>query len=240
MAKRILNLVALIVFIFLFSYVFAEKYEYSDESGKKRLEKKNSEELARNTALIGKKFWIDPKPNESEVYRVEFEDTPDLLSRKFYVGSITSFEIIDLIKSENPYLPGDYSFYFKVRFEDGKECFIFCAKLWINLIPPIDDNLNYDLERILNTRDEKIYEEYPVIVKARIEKKIAELKAKAKKAKGKGGVKLDMTKEEVLKSSWGKPKKINTTIVKGLTHEQWIYDGGFLYFENGILTGIQK
>lgn len=30
-----------------------------------------------------------------------------------------------------------------------------------------------------------------------------------------------------------------TTNIHG-THEQWVYDGGYLYFQNGILTSIQN
>lgn len=41
--------------------------------------------------------------------------------------------------------------------------------------------------------------------------------------------------------SWGKPKKINKTFVSSIVHEQWVYySGSCLYFENGILTGIQN
>lgn len=53
---------------------------------------------------------------------------------------------------------------------------------------------------------------------------------------------IGMSKEEVLKeSTWGKPEKINTTIVLNTVHEQWCYDNDkYLYFDDGILTGIQK
>lgn len=51
---------------------------------------------------------------------------------------------------------------------------------------------------------------------------------------------LGMSKE-MCKLSWGSPRDINTTIVTGLTHEQWVYSlKVYLYFENGNLTAIQK
>lgn len=68
-------------------------------------------------------------------------------------------------------------------------------------------------------------------------KKEAEEKAR-KKSKG---VRIGMTKQDVLDSSWGKPNHINTTTTKYGVHEQWRYDGyNYLYFENGILTSIQN
>jgi hypothetical protein len=64
--------------------------------------------------------------------------------------------------------------------------------------------------------------------------------AKAKtECERRGGVTIGMTKEQVYASCWGKPYKVNTTVVANGRHEQWIYDGGYLYFLDGVLTGIQ-
>jgi hypothetical protein len=53
-----------------------------------------------------------------------------------------------------------------------------------------------------------------------------------------------MTQEEVIESMWGKPSKINRTTTANHIHEQWVYgdggDRGLLYFDDGILTGIQN
>ena len=77
------------------------------------------------------------------------------------------------------------------------------------------------------------------------EKKEAEEKAKREaeeKARKKSqGVRIGMTKQDVLDSSWGKPDHINTTTTKYGVHEQWVYGGGnYLYFDDGILTSIQN
>ena len=58
--------------------------------------------------------------------------------------------------------------------------------------------------------------------------------------KRKQGVHLGMTREDVLASSWGRPRKVNTTTNVYGTREQWVYDGGYLYFQDGILTSIQN
>jgi hypothetical protein len=55
------------------------------------------------------------------------------------------------------------------------------------------------------------------------------------------GVRLGMTQEDVLASSWGRPEHINRTISARGTREQWVYGGrNYLYFEDGILVTIQN
>ncbi|MBO9647406.1 MAG: hypothetical protein J7605_02765 [Variovorax sp.] len=55
------------------------------------------------------------------------------------------------------------------------------------------------------------------------------------------GVAIGMSKQQVLDSSWGKPRSINTTTTAGGTREQWVYgDGNYLYFTNNVLTSIQN
>lgn len=56
----------------------------------------------------------------------------------------------------------------------------------------------------------------------------------------KEGVNIGMTSERVLLSSWGRPEKVNRTTYSQGVHEQWVYSGGYLYFEDGILTAIQN
>jgi hypothetical protein len=66
-------------------------------------------------------------------------------------------------------------------------------------------------------------------------------KPPAKKKVAKQGVHIGMTQEEAIKSSWGKPERVNRTTRRSGVHEQWVYGGrNYLYFENGILTTIQN
>jgi hypothetical protein len=52
-------------------------------------------------------------------------------------------------------------------------------------------------------------------------------------------VQIGMTKE-MCEMAWGFPVDINTTMVKGMTHEQWVYSmKTYLYFDNGVLTTTQ-
>lgn len=61
-----------------------------------------------------------------------------------------------------------------------------------------------------------------------------------KAARRKEGVRIGMSKEQVLASNWGKPRKINRTSGANYEHEQWVYDGGYLYFQGGLLTTVQN
>jgi hypothetical protein len=67
--------------------------------------------------------------------------------------------------------------------------------------------------------------------------KVAASQAQAAK---KRGVLIGMTKAQVIGSSWGKPRDINRTITARGTQEQWVYGGGYLYFQDDILTTIQN
>lgn len=58
--------------------------------------------------------------------------------------------------------------------------------------------------------------------------------------KEKEGVRIGMSKQDALDSSWGKPRKINRTTNAYGIREQWVYDGGYLYFDGDTLTSIQN
>lgn len=59
-----------------------------------------------------------------------------------------------------------------------------------------------------------------------------------------GKVMIGMTAQQV-RSSWGSPTKINSSIGSYGKHEQWIYDRGnyrsqYVYVENGVVTAVQS
>ena len=53
-----------------------------------------------------------------------------------------------------------------------------------------------------------------------------------------GEVVIGMT-DEMCILSWGEPKSKNKTKSSSTNSEQWVYDGNYLYFENGTLSTIQ-
>lgn len=70
--------------------------------------------------------------------------------------------------------------------------------------------------------------------------KQAKLDAAEKARKKREGVSLGMTMQDVLDSSWGKPRQVIRTQSPFVTTEVWIYSGGTLAFNNGVLTVIQN
>jgi hypothetical protein len=69
---------------------------------------------------------------------------------------------------------------------------------------------------------------------------VAAQRAEAAKKRSQG-VRIGMLKVEVLASSWGRPKSINTTTTAFGEREQWVYGGNnYLYFNNGVLESIQN
>jgi hypothetical protein len=71
------------------------------------------------------------------------------------------------------------------------------------------------------------------------EVEMARAKAAEARLRKSQGVTIGMTYEEVLASSWGRPKRVNKTTRATSESQQWVYDGGYLYFENGVLRTIQ-
>jgi hypothetical protein len=69
-----------------------------------------------------------------------------------------------------------------------------------------------------------------------------------KKNCGNGPARIGMTKDQVIRTSWCAPDKVNTTTSASHTKEQWVYQSkdlphlnhGYLYFDNGRLTTIQE
>ena len=74
-----------------------------------------------------------------------------------------------------------------------------------------------------------------------LEKKEAAIAAaEDRKRRRKEGVRIGMTADEVLMSNWGKPERVNRSVYRSGTREQWVYPGSqYLYFEDGRLTSLQ-
>jgi hypothetical protein len=64
-------------------------------------------------------------------------------------------------------------------------------------------------------------------------------KEKIAKAIANKRVRIGMTAAQC-ESAWGKPQRVNRTINAHGRTEQWVYAGGYLYLDNGILRSIQN
>lgn len=110
-------------------------------------------------------------------------------------------------------------------------------------------NPSADLQRRLDAleslskrhpEEHKIVARLQAPLQAQAARLAAQAEAKERAAKRKQGVRLGMTEDDVVASSWGRPRKINRTVNAYGVREQWVYDGGYLYFENGVLVSYQN
>jgi len=176
---------------------------------------------------VGKKYWI--KANPEAIFRHKFGENLNLIYYdSFVVTSDLEFIVIgwELGNSKTPHL--------KLQFEDGKIAYIEVL-LW---------KINKDvLDDVFDGSEYRDYKEYffkgkPSDVLANWRKRNAQAEVEHK---AKGGVRIGFSKEDVLKSNWGKPESVNKTTTANGVREQWVYSGGnYLYFINGILTSIQN
>ena len=78
-------------------------------------------------------------------------------------------------------------------------------------------------------------------MKRQAEKDRALVAAAEKSQKRREGVRIGMSMDDVLASSWGRPQSVNRTTTAFGTSEQWVYSsGGYLYFTDGVLTAVQN
>jgi len=224
----------------------ARKQEIIDES------RKNTEALED---LRGKTFWYRPNPKAINVITflepgksggapVPYREA----ERKFNVVTETSFVIENYEIISNGMHSFD-SYFLKLVFPDGKVGYVNIHNPYKTLSETTSglplyhgrDNFYDDFrEYIFSRPPQEIYDAEEKAANIELNKrKISQAKLAAE-MKARGGVKIGMTVEQVLRSNWGKPRGVNRTTTPNGTHEQWIYgDRNFLYFVNGILTTIQ-
>lgn len=182
--------------------------------------------------IIGKEFWIKPNPNAISRNKFKSDYLASPLKDEFVVTTDTKFVVLG-------YEVDSYKRVFvKVQFEDGKVAYtmVLLSSYSKNVFNNVFDGSEY------YDFNEYLFRGKPDEVLAAWKSKKANKKAQADaEYRAKGGVKIGMTKEQVLKSNWGKPESVNTTTNAGSVREQWVYGGrNYLYFTNGILTGIQN
>lgn len=100
-----------------------------------------------------------------------------------------------------------------------------------------------ELEKLDSRKDEwrKLWGQHRAALDRIEEAQRQRAQAADRAARRKQGVTVGMTKEEVLMSNWGKPRRVNATTTRHGRREQWVYNGGYLYFdETGRLTAIQN
>jgi hypothetical protein len=228
----------------VFSDLAASQYIYpanADEgvAAKKRsIEGKQREATARK--WIGKTIWYEP--NASSGSRLTFPNVLPMdgssasgIQNSFVVTTSTSFKITNAHKVGR--VMEDY--WFDVTFPDGKTGYLSVKDFEEHLY---GGRAGFGGDKLF-TRPPKevIAAEREAAARARgaAAKASADAQAAEEARLLKGGVRLGMTKEQALASSWGRPRSVNRTTTAAGVREQWVYDHRYLHFENGVLTAIQ-
>lgn len=79
-------------------------------------------------------------------------------------------------------------------------------------------------------------DEDPALTEKKDKAKAAAAKAECER---RGSVSIGMTAEQVKRSCWGAPSRVNETITARGKREQWVYRSGYIYLDNGVVSGIQ-
>ena len=133
-----------------------------------------------------------------------------------------------------------------LQFENGKSAYLPVHFLWEytkQVFDNIFDGTEYDdvREYLFNSEPDKAISTWQKKIEDERKRAEDERKRAYAEYQSKGGVRIGMTKAQVLKSNWGKPVSINTTITANSTREQWVYSSRtYLNFTNNILTTIQN
>lgn len=229
-----------------------------------------AEQEAKSAAykeLIGKSFWYKPGDFKSPLHRIFLKATVGhqdkvQYSDEIFPTALSRFEIVECRQLGKNKI-GEASYTYTIRFDDGKLAFM-PSTLRDDMFHVVSTDVGHAREDSASSYSEtRIFTEHPEVIVARHDKSKmeaatraaneqavllkagadAEAKRKSLAAANarKGGVRLGMSKKQVLSSSWGKPFDINRTISASGTVEQWIYgSGSYLYFHDGILTTIQN
>jgi hypothetical protein len=94
---------------------------------------------------------------------------------------------------------------------------------------------------VVDPKAKAFYEHVVAVAKQTAAKQAAKENAREAAERRKRGVHIGMSRDEVIRSSWGRPDHINRTTSAEGVQEQWVYGlRSYLYFKDGILTTIQN
>lgn len=192
-------------------------------------------------ALYENKPFIITYKNPTRFDIPKFKDINTGESFSIKSGSILNCKALEFIESDQTYLAlkalmcDNKGHEFFVDYNEISEYEEGYADRTFTLKSTYDENRSRTIAQATANKEKE---------KRLLTERTAKFKAKYGDLKGvqiaKGYVEIGMTKE-MCRDSWGSPYDVNNTIVAGNHHEQWVYSrGNYLYFDNGILTGIQN
>jgi len=217
---RLKNLLLILALFFAAAprlFYAAPQFETVEKSSYDEQRKAEYEKTAQS--ILGKTYWFEPNPKA--ISQLAFrESLPSVDKSSGYVinwfpptfrptGKVaftdTNVHVFQPPKGRS------LEYYAEITFEGQSK--VGYLKIELPKLPPFtvyDPENNYGMEY-----KEVVYTEDPDVIRQR-ERKSQALKeqkriAQAKAWKARGGVRLGMTKEQVLASNWRKPQRVNKT-----------------------------
>ena len=230
------------------------RYESANQISQDQKQQQRDHHAAFFNWPIGKTFWIEVDQTKSRSDRIALykkfdpsEFAEDLLSDAFYPKDTVKLLVLDIQRSKAFSRLGQYKYVYSVRLDDGTLAYL-DGELFGDYLGSMTQSRGRVHAAYAPGTQEHLYTADPLPLKqASIEAHDANAaqEARARVAadneyKRKGGVRVGMTKKQVLASNWGRPVKVNTTTNAVGVSEQWVYEGSYLYFANGILKTIQN
>lgn len=179
----------------------------------------------------------------------EYNDKDSLTSSNFVFLHYMDIgeDTFAVLKAPNQYLDNEYGDYRNCFFEqDGKMALVtlFHGSIYLDAVDVSDLNNIIDLNQnfidfMLNYRNDI----YAPIRTAQLdaEKERKEAQRVENEYWENKIPEIGMTAEEVKKTSWGNPDKINKDTYAWGTTEQWVYSSkGYVYFRDGIVSSISE
>ncbi len=168
----------------------------------------------------------------SEVYIENYDDDYNVLNEKHYRQLMIYYPKLDMwVYSMSSNIADDkYSVYIEKKENLGVSECTTCKKISPDIINDMTQKKLKFFNFLIAYRDGVYYKA--------LQKYIEEAK---KYEASHNPPMIGMTKEQVLRSSWGSPNHINKDTYSWGTREQWVYNKkGYVYFENGIVTSISE
>lgn len=228
-------------------YVNSETYGKSiDEIMEaSKLGDKELQEFVRTEEYINYNLLDDERLNKIENHKKELlKIFKDKLTSKIENGVLQSFS--DDIRfgyfGEDEELQAIYWYKDALKAKE-KEKSLPIYKLYSNVSPTYSGKYSKEIQNIVKENSSMVLWEENYHQRA-VEKKPRQPK-QPKQPKPSPSIKMaepfiGMTDYEVLKSTWGRPSKINKTESINGIREQWVYSNGYLYFEDHYLVSIQS
>lgn len=248
MKKSLLNFALIAVLAALQPAGAAVQFEPEKKTSPAEREAAEFEKMAQT--FVGKTYWYEPRPDVSDFSRLKFKESLPSAEKSAYDNynaptfrptEKVAFSVTNVFvfrHQKETWRSPEY--YAEISFEGGKVGYL---QIEHSTIPPFKV---YDPENSFSAKyHEVVYTDDPDLVRKRERDAAAAEERKriaAEKAwQARGGVRVGMTKKQVLASNWGEPEHVNRTSNSRGTTEQWVYGGGnYLYFTNGVLTTIQN